>query len=322
MQSAFLIRCQSRSLGRLSQAWLSCADHADYGPDHALTLSLQRAACIELDSLKTGKKLNPEILKSSADVPRPEYLVASVADKAPHDSVCRGAFRELDGIEEAGAAKTPAVHRSRIIGKLYDISNGGISAVQRGSDVQLALNMNLGLELDPHLRFLSSCVEEQRVFDGLYVRWVSYFMDYKVCVAKMLGASKSTIMRKTAVDKVRAQYRLQFDLDAEEVYNETFLASFGPLSSLPAQQCADSFGQATIRGLLEHSRVLVAQAVYAAVYRNTKKSKYSHELPLAFVWDVCGDELHSKKARSVLVANGESSFSLLNSDVRDLLLNL
>jgi uncharacterized membrane protein len=321
--AAFLVRSQSRDLGKLSQAWLSYADHRDFGPAHEQTLRLQRAASVELDTCKTGLKANPRVLQSADQMPKPDYLFVGAAAASNEGDLPIDLRNETRNTAIADRAGLGTEHRSRILGILYSIASGGLSLVEVKAgrrDSSQSIPFGLGLELDTHLRFVPGNRDEQRQFDMLFGKWSGFFTEHNVQLARAIQTHKgNATVRNAVIQAIKLRYRQLFDVEAEAIYTLKYASMVGSLNLLNGSTLTSHGGMQTsaVRALLESCRILVAQAVYAAVYRRTKVSKYSQEFPLSFVWEVCGTELHYLKGRMVRSEQGQSSLNLLNAEIME-----
>ena len=300
--AAYLLHCQRRDLGRLSNAWLTLADHASFGPAHPTTLALQEATSIQLDHFKTGKHASKKELYSANLLAKPVYLddFGTSNEQQLTDEWTTTPEDRLQNDFLVTSVTTS--HRSRILQRLFDIASGGIQFIKRNNNIQKskdsAVGYCCGLELDPHLQFHERNVAERRFFDEKFGRWTLAFKQY--CKRMADGLKMNTIYGVTSsismLDLLKLEYQHMFDCDAECMYNTTYSNLFGELGSIE-QQIGYTSGLSQQRHMLEYCREVLALAVYAAVYRSATISKYTGEYPLSFCWDICGAELHDIKRR-------------------------
>ena len=299
--SAYLLHCQRRDLGRLSLAWLTLADHAEFGPAHPTTIALQEAACIQLDSFKTGKQASKKELYSASLLPKPMYLHDSIKNQEQELTAAWIQSTEDRLQNDFLTTSGTASHRSRILQSLFDIASGAIQFIKSTHDVQKAqvsVGGSCGLELDPHLQFHERNAMERRYFDGKFARWSDLFKQYCRRMAEALKQSpeRGAYSSVSLMDALKSEYQATFDCDAEEMYTSTYSSMFGALGSIE-QRSGYTSGLSLQRHMLEYCREVLALAVYAGVYRSASVSKYTGEYPLSFCWDVCGTELHDIKRR-------------------------
>lgn len=288
-------RAHGQSLGKISYAWLSYADDANFGPLHPNTLELHRNFLIEIDSAKTGKQAtpNPALLQKL----KPKYMMANAGN----------------GNEGNMNVAYDRQFRSRLLGELFDMATNATRSLTQKPLAASGYDKDIETS---SMDFLSV-----PIWNGYFDSWEKLYQEYRFHVSAVLNRFNSGgEASKYHISAIKQQFRDRFDADAEQLYEELYVLPQQQLQQQQQQQrgyyysvqelyvaqnnssngCNNSINKRLLCDSLNafwNCHYYLSSAVYCAVYNSAKENK------LSFCWEICGHEINAMKALTRKIDN-------------------